>query len=903
MRNIVICQGDENRAKIEQELTGDIFFANVYKMAEGILRDIIEESEEYKKLAEDTNSENVRYQRVGNNVIAFCASRGQGKTSAMKSFAKYLSNGYRDTGRNDILGKDIIERNEFVVLDSVDPAALDGGESLVRVVISRLFYLLEKKYKDSDFSIDKDKKRLLDLFQECYCSIDYLHGKKQGDDWQDDLEKLAALGSSSKLKRSLIELINLFLSIYTEKERQTNNINHKNRFLVVPIDDMDICVSDIYACCEEIRNYLFLPNVIVLLAADYDQLHRVIYQKYLQVNKNLLKYEKKMRKECIKQASGYLLKLLPSNHINALPGFETMSESDWESLKLVYLTKNDEGKYADALAESTKKCRNLQMQIAKIIYDRTGILFWSEEEEEDFIPLSMRGLTQFVKKIFFRPVIVQQELYSLDSNGNQIVEKGLIENLLINIQMFKNYFLDSWCLNCMSLKQYTEFKEWVHNMEKRRRNGTLNLSYDQMLYWVKPSEDSKKNAKTNANAEANANGDTNRRGEENDSNMDDRPPEKALPHAVRMYLTIFMNEWFAEALRDRRQYEKIIKFIGKENSILQDLPENQEGKQYKVYSFLIENDSYIVDMLKRVFMHYFCRDDEERIHFDFMRPWYEILKNGCSWSERKGRPEDEDTVSKSVPGDSAGTETNNDIDLRLPLKIIIANSGIYRYVVSRVKKNLHGTNEALSFLELNWKSIVNNFYSDEFVFLNQLEFLELKNVIRMLKDFYLSVDNDWTISFAIEKSNQWVYCSQYQKEFSWLLDGKEFDKKNPREIYDAFSSCISPNLIVNPKYLGGTSPESWEDIDQFYTIKFSQEAIESKRKELDQLLKDEENVDKIYDVLKSIQSEYRIRKNNANLSLEDKTDNDGGEKAKKPRVSNKRMSETMSADEVLMTGE
>lgn len=179
MRNIVICQGDENRAKIEQKLTEDIFFANVYKMAEGILRELIDESEEYRKLAEDMNSENARYQRVGSNVIAFCASRGQGKTSAMKSFAKFLSNGYRGAGRNDILEEDILERNEFVVLDSVDPAALDGGESLIRVVISRLFYLLEKKYKESDSRNDQDKNRLLDLFQECYCSIDYLQGKKR----------------------------------------------------------------------------------------------------------------------------------------------------------------------------------------------------------------------------------------------------------------------------------------------------------------------------------------------------------------------------------------------------------------------------------------------------------------------------------------------------------------------------------------------------------------------------------------------------------------------------------------------------------------------------------------------------------------------------------------------------
>lgn len=897
MRNIVICQGDENRAKIEQELTEDIFFANVYKMAEGILRELIDESEEYKKLAEDMNSENARYQRVGNNVIAFCASRGQGKTSAMKSFAKYLSNGYGDASKNDILGKDIIERNEFVVLDSVDPAALDGGESLVRVVISRLFYLLENKYRESDFRNAQDKDRLLDLFQECYCSIDYLRGKKQGDDWQDDLEKLAALGNSSKLKRSLVELINLFLRIYTEKGGQTSYENQKNRFLVVPIDDMDICVSDIYACCEEIRNYLSLPNVIVLLAADYEQLHRVIYQKYLQINKTLLKYEKDMHGECNRQASGYLLKLLPSNHVIALPELDNMSESDREDLKLVYITKNNKGEFVDCLAESTMECQNLREQIVKIIYDRTGIIFWSNEEKgEDFIPQTMRGLTQLVKKIVFRPTIVQQELYNLDSNGNRTVEDRQVENLLNNIQIFKSYFLDSWCMNCMTLEQHTEFKAWAHNMEKGRRNGAISPDYCQMLRWENEHGAVDKNAAENLGAE------------ENDSHKDDVPSVKAMPHAVRMYLAIFMNEWFAEALRDKQQYAKIIKFIGIENDILQRLSVNQDGNQYKVYNFQIDENSCVWNKLKQEFAEFFCQNFGQGKYFDFMNPWYKILENGYSWSERKGHPEVEDTASKSVSVDSLGTETNITIDLRLPLKIIFANSGIYSYVASSVKKNLDDTNKILSNSDLNWKKIVDNFYDADLKFLEQLEFLDLKNVVRLLKDFYLVVDRDWAISFVAEKSNQWIYCSKYQEEYSWLLDEKELDKDEEEpynKIQDAFISCTSPKLIVNPEFLVGISAEFWEDKDQFYTIKFSQEAIESKRKELDQLLEHEgqgdKNADRIYDVLKSIRSEYQKLKDN--LSPEEKADNDGSEKTKKHSANSKKMTETTSANEVLMSGE
>ena len=45
------------------------------------------------------------------------------------------------------------------------------------------------------------------------------------------------------------------------------------------IDDMDLATQKIYRICEDIRNYLSVPNIIVLFASDYDQLVYAIYQK------------------------------------------------------------------------------------------------------------------------------------------------------------------------------------------------------------------------------------------------------------------------------------------------------------------------------------------------------------------------------------------------------------------------------------------------------------------------------------------------------------------------------------------------------------------------------------------------------------------------------------------------
>lgn len=76
-----------------------------------------------------------------------------------------------------------------------------------------------------------------------------------------------------------------------KKERKAS------RFLVIPIDDVDISTADIYRCCEEIRNYLALPNVIILMAADHTQLMHVMYQRYLQNNKDCVSVNRKMRRK------------------------------------------------------------------------------------------------------------------------------------------------------------------------------------------------------------------------------------------------------------------------------------------------------------------------------------------------------------------------------------------------------------------------------------------------------------------------------------------------------------------------------------------------------------------------------------------------------------------------------
>ena len=139
--------------------------------------------------------------------------------------------------------------------------------------------------------------------------------------------------------------------------------NGSSNFLVIPIDDVDICSADIYRCCEEIRNYLVLPNVIILMAADHEQLVHVMYQKYLQMNKELLTYEpENAKEECSRLASGYLLKLLPVNHIVELPEWDKMAEEEWLSLSLEYYIYNDNGMF-NIFEKPSGECGDMRQQL------------------------------------------------------------------------------------------------------------------------------------------------------------------------------------------------------------------------------------------------------------------------------------------------------------------------------------------------------------------------------------------------------------------------------------------------------------------------------------------------------------------------------------------------------------
>ena len=77
-----------------------------------------------------------------NNLITFCGDRGQGKTSAMLSFARALNEGSPfdkfEGGRFDG-----IKNTRFVVMPAIDPTILEERQNILTVILSRLFLMVK----------------------------------------------------------------------------------------------------------------------------------------------------------------------------------------------------------------------------------------------------------------------------------------------------------------------------------------------------------------------------------------------------------------------------------------------------------------------------------------------------------------------------------------------------------------------------------------------------------------------------------------------------------------------------------------------------------------------------------------------------------------------------------------
>lgn len=256
------------------------------------------------------------------NSISFFGERGVGKTSVMYSFVKALENNkysefikkYRErygtgagfAGQQDNALVSTLEEYEFHTLDVIDVSLLEEKESIVDVILTKLYeqFVLRVdefkrpiwKMKNQPFTADDVRKSMANVYEG-------YHLVRSGKDNQYaprfSVEILKGLSGSFHVRQNIYKLIEQFLNVFC-------GTNDKH-FLVICIDDIDLSTHG-FDILEDLHRYFMIPNVIICLTANSKDLHRICVRHFR--NTHGLK-DSSEKSESNNMAITYLEKVLP----------------------------------------------------------------------------------------------------------------------------------------------------------------------------------------------------------------------------------------------------------------------------------------------------------------------------------------------------------------------------------------------------------------------------------------------------------------------------------------------------------------------------------------------------------------------------------------------------------------
>ena len=119
-----------------------------------------------------------------------------------------------------------------------------------------------------------------------------------------------SLGDSTNLKRELIELIQRYLKFMSNEKKGENKCK-----LIIAIDDLDLCSDKVYRMAEEIRKYLIIPNVVIVMALKVEQMEDCIREKYIHDYRGSFErynFNNRITDEINIMTEKYINKLLPN---------------------------------------------------------------------------------------------------------------------------------------------------------------------------------------------------------------------------------------------------------------------------------------------------------------------------------------------------------------------------------------------------------------------------------------------------------------------------------------------------------------------------------------------------------------------------------------------------------------
>jgi anion-transporting ArsA/GET3 family ATPase len=382
--------------------------------------EIINENKKTEKKEDSKN--NTFFKDTYNNIIAFTGERGTGKSSSMISFALAIKD-LKSNGKETVFDKeanDLIRECHFEEIGVIDPSMFEEKDNILEIIIAKMFSRFNRRIEDTSSDIDRNEKReLLKAFQKVYENLKTIQKEKNERLDGEIIETLSSLASGSNLKDSIVELVESYLKFMGRK----NN----NCYFLLVIDDFDLNIQHAGEMAEQIRKYLVIPRVVILLAAKIDQLLSIIEQNYRKKFETMLRSDVERMASCEPQnmASLYLEKLIPEDRRLYLTEIRKI-----ENKNIHLKIEVEEEKFPEGQLEDT---------ILKLIYDKTGLIFLKHDYDFHFlIPDNLRDLNSLYVM-----------LHAL-KNVNEVSEDERKKALEESISRFEDYFFNTWIKNKLS---------------------------------------------------------------------------------------------------------------------------------------------------------------------------------------------------------------------------------------------------------------------------------------------------------------------------------------------------------------------------------------------------------------------------------------------------------------------
>ena len=312
--------------------------------------------------------------------------------------------------------------------------------NILFLILSRLYDYAANLLENAHDYDEDDRNKLSRLFSACLSGI---KGIKQGINENTELLDLQTISDGAALRTRFYSLAQFLIQIDASKS------GAKKTYLVVQIDDADSQIKNGYKAIEDIRKYLVIPNLIIVMSADITFLHKVIIHEQGKELDGLCHKFEEFGSELSQMSRKYIDKLIPPSHMIHLPKLELFIENNPDGVVIKYINEekqSSEGEESVFAWMKKDEDWDIQNMLFMLIYCKTGVVFVRPSAYlHNIVPRSIRGLNQMLYFLSLMEDIPQLEKVAwTDSPTLALKIQEQLRVAMPNMEAFERYFCNDW---------------------------------------------------------------------------------------------------------------------------------------------------------------------------------------------------------------------------------------------------------------------------------------------------------------------------------------------------------------------------------------------------------------------------------------------------------------------------